>query len=157
MPGCGLELNNNSFNNTLNNTSMKKIIYIFSLFLIGFSSQAQSKKLNKNAKIALEVDGICGMCKKRIETAALKTKGVKFALWNVKTHQLNIIIDERKTTLTKVQKNIAAVGHDSKGFKASDEAYGSVHPCCKYRGEEIILDHEGGLKKQKKKNKNDQK
>ena len=157
MPGCDLELNNNSVNNTLNNTSMKKIIYVFSLFLIGFSSQAQSKKLNKNAKIALEVDGICGMCKKRIETAALKTKGVKFALWNVKTHQLNIIIDERKTTLTKVQKNIAAVGHDSKGFKASDEAYGSVHPCCKYRGEEIILDHEGGLKKQKKKNKNDQK
>ena len=157
MLGCDLKLNNNSINITLNNTSMKKIIYIFSLFLIGFSSQAQTKKLNKNAKIALEVDGICGMCKKRIETAALKTKGVKFALWSVKTHQLNIIIDERKTSLTKVQKNIAAVGHDSKGFIASDEAYGSVHPCCKYRDEEITLDHEGGLKKQKKKNSNDQK
>ena len=40
---------------------------------------------------------------------------------------------------------------------AADEAYNSVHPCCKYRGEEIILEHDGMLKKQKKKNKKDQK
>lgn len=131
---------------------MKKIIFIFSLLLIGFSAQAQTKevKKNKNAKISFEVDGICGMCKKRIETAALRTKGVKFAIWNVKTHQLNIILDERKTDINNIQKNIAIVGHDSKGYIASEEAYSSVHPCCKYRDEEIILDHEGGLKKQKK-------
>lgn len=131
---------------------MKKIIFIFSLLLIGFSAQTQTKevKKNKNAKISFEVDGICGMCKKRIETAALRTKGVKFAIWNVKTHQLNIILDERKTDIKNIQKNIAIVGHDSKGYIASEEAYSSVHPCCKYRDEEIILDHEGGLKKQKK-------
>ena len=159
MLGCDLKLNNNSINTTLNNKKMRTIILVFSLFLIGFSTQSQSKKVkkNKNARIAIEVDGICGMCKKRIETAALKTKGVKFALWNVKTHQLNLIIDEGKTTLNTVQKNIAAVGHDSKGYIAADEAYNSVHPCCKYRGEEIILEHDGMLKKQKKKNKNDQK
>ena len=128
---------------------MKKIVFILSLLLIGFSAQAQKKK--KNAKISIEVDGICGMCKKRIETAALKTKGVKFALWNVKTHDLKLIIDERKTDVKTIQKNIAKVGHDSKGIKATDEAYNSVHPCCKYRDEEIVLDHEGEMKKQKKK------
>ena len=128
---------------------MKKIVFILSLLLIGFSAQAQKKK--KNAKVTIEVDGICGMCKKRIETAALKTKGVKFALWNVKTHDLKLIIDERKTNVKTIQKNIAKVGHDSKGVKASDEAYSSVHPCCKYRDEEIVLDHEGEMKKQKKK------
>ena len=129
---------------------MKKIVFIFSLVLIGFSMQAQSKqvKKKKNAKITLEVDGVCGMCKKRIETAALKTKGVKFALWNVKTHQLNLIIDERKTTVNTIQKNIAEVGHDSKGFKATDEAYSSVHSCCKYRSDEIVLEHETPEKKQ---------
>ena len=73
-----------------------------SLLLIGFSAQAQKKK--KNAKITLEVDGICGMCKKRIETAALKTKGVKFALWNVKSHELKMIIDERKTDVKNGSK-----------------------------------------------------
>jgi cation transport ATPase len=91
------------------------------------------------------------MCKKRIETAALKTKGVKFAIWSVKTHQLNLILDERKTSVATVQKNILKVGHDVKGIKATDKDYNSVHPCCKYRDEEIILDHEGEMKKQKKK------
>ena len=137
---------------------MKKIVFILSLFLVGFSVQSQEVKKKKNARVAFEVDGICGMCKKRIETAALKTKGVKFALWNVKTHQLNLIMDERKTDLSKVQQNILKVGHDvigldNKKIVATEEAYESVHPCCKYRDEEIVLDHEGGLKKQKKKQK----
>jgi len=134
---------------------MKKIIFIFSLFLVGFSTQSQEIKKKKNAKVAFEVDGICGMCKKRIETAALKTKGVKFAIWNVESHQLNVIIDERKTDALTIQKNILKVGHDVVGLdkeklEATEEAYSSVHPCCKYRDEEIVLDHKGGLKKQKK-------
>lgn len=126
---------------------MKKLIVIISLIFFGLSTNAQKK----NAKVSIEVDGICGMCKKRIETAALKTKGVKFALWSVKTHELKLIIDERKTSAETVQKSIAAVGHDSKGHIAPDEAYNAVHPCCKYRDDEIVKDHEGALKKQKKK------
>jgi len=137
---------------------MKKIVFIFSLLMIGFSTQSQEVKKNKNAKISFEVDGICGMCKKRIETAALKSKGVKFAIWSVKTHQLNLIMDERKTDVATIQGNILKVGHDVIGFddkklEATPEAYSTVHPCCKYRDEEIILDHEGDLKKQKKKTK----
>ena len=135
---------------------MKKIIFILSLFLLGFSIQAQEaiQKKNKNAKVTFKVDGICGMCKKRIETAALKTRGVKFAIWDVKSHQLNLIMDERKTDVATVQKNITAVGHDvlldkDKKLVASEEAYNSVHPCCKYRDEKIVLDHEGDLKKVK--------
>ena len=136
---------------------MKKIIFTLSILLIGFSIQSQEVKKKKNAKVAIEVDGICGMCKKRIESAALKTKGVKFAIWNVQTHQLNLIMDERKTDLATVQKNILKVGHDiiganKKTIKATDEAYNSVHPCCKYRDDKIVLDHEGGMKKVKKKN-----
>ena len=68
------------------------------------------------------------MCKKRIEKAALNTR-VKFASWDVKTHQLSLIIDERKTSI-KVIKNIAAVGHDTKET-ATQDAYNSVNPCCK--------------------------
>ena len=133
---------------------MKKIILIAIVSILSFTANAQEK--NKNAKVTFEVDGVCGMCKKRIETAALKTKGVKFALWNVKTHQLNLIMDERKVEVGTVQQNIANVGHDiilkDKKITATLEAYNSVHPCCKYRDSEIVLDHEGGLKKQKKKN-----
>ncbi|WP_159946547.1 heavy-metal-associated domain-containing protein [Polaribacter septentrionalilitoris] len=135
---------------------MKKIIFILSLVFIGFSMQSQEVKKKKNAKVAFEVDGICGMCKKRIETAALKTKGVKFALWSPKTHQLNLIMDERKVEVGIVQQNIANVGHDvilkDKKITASLEAYNSVHPCCKYRDDKIILDHQGEMKKVKKNN-----
>lgn len=133
---------------------MKKILLLICLFL-GIAHYSQEKKLNKNAKISYKVDGICGMCKNRIETAALKTKGVKFALWNVESKELKLIIDERKTNEETTQKNILAVGHDiiiegGKEKKATELAYNSVHPCCKYRDEEIIKDHKGELKKQQK-------
>ncbi|WP_353778074.1 cation transporter [Winogradskyella sp. 3972H.M.0a.05] len=116
---------------------MKKILVILTLF-IGATAFAQ----NKNAKASLEVDGVCMMCKERIEKAAIRTKGVKSAVWNVETHELKLIFDERKTDLTKIQKKIIAVGHDTKEMKATDEAYNSVHPCCKYRDEEIRKNHD---------------
>jgi len=119
---------------------MKKVLLIVSFLLIGITAEAQKK----NAKVSVEIDGVCMMCKKRIEKAALNTKGVKFASWDVKTHKLSLILDERKTSLKTVQKNIAAVGHDSKGFKATEHAYNSVNPCCKYRDKKVVEAHKKG-------------
>lgn len=115
---------------------MKKILFIVTL-LISTVTLAQSK----NAKASLEVDGVCMMCKDRIEKAAITTKGVKSAIWNVETHELKLIFDERKTNVETITKNIVAVGHDTKVLKATDEAYNSVHPCCKYRDEDVQKDH----------------
>jgi len=117
---------------------MKKLIISAVLIFIGISTYAQ----NKNATAILDVDGVCMMCKERIEKASIKTKGVKSAVWNVKTHELSVIYDERKTNLATINENIAAVGHDTKTIKASDEAYNSVHPCCLYRDDKVIDDHE---------------
>lgn len=119
---------------------MKKIVTLICLLTIVLSVQAQKKK--KNAKVTLEVDGVCTMCKKRIEKAALNTKGVKFANWNVKTHALMVIIDERKTDVKKVSESVANVGHDTKEFKAPQEAYDALHGCCKYRDEEVKKEHD---------------
>lgn len=121
---------------------MKKAVLILSILLIGFSAAAQQKK--RNAKVSIEVDGVCLMCKKRIEKAALNTKGVKFAIWDVNTHVLSLIIDERKTDVKTIQKNIAAVGHDTKGVKAADHVYNQIDPCCKYRDEKVVKQHEKG-------------
>ena len=95
----------------------------------------------KNAKAIIEVDGVCLMCKERIEKACLKTKGVKMADWNVETHELKIFYDERKTDLKTIQQNIAAVGHDTKDFRATDEVYEKIDPCCRYRDEKVVNDH----------------
>ena len=123
--------------NKSNRSVVSKKLLVIAILFIGVSSFAQ----NKNAKATLEVDGVCMMCKERIEKATIKTKGVKSAVWNVETHELKLIFDERKTDLESVQKNIAAVGHDTKEFKASEEAYNSVDPCCKYRDEQVVQDH----------------
>jgi len=96
---------------------------------------------NKNAKASFEVDGVCMMCKSRIEKASLNTKGVKSAVWNVKSHELKLIFNEHKTDLITIQKNILAVGHDTENLKATEEAYETVHPCCKYREDEVVKDH----------------
>lgn len=134
---------------------MKKIIVLIYLISTAFIS-GQEKKLNKNKKVFYRVDGICEMCKTRIETAALKTKGVKFALWNIETKQLNLIIDKRKTNVNITQENILKVGHDilledNTVLKAKDESYNSVYPCCKYRDEVIIENYKGEFKNYKKK------
>ncbi|HPF10885.1 MAG TPA: heavy-metal-associated domain-containing protein [Flavobacteriaceae bacterium] len=96
---------------------------------------------DKNAKATVQVDGVCFMCKARIEKAAIKTKGVKTAVWSVDTHKLNLIYDARKTNLDTIQKRIAEVGHDTEKYKATDAAYESVSPCCKYRDPQIIESH----------------
>ena len=96
---------------------------------------------NKNTRAAIEVDGVCGMCKERIEKASIKTKGVKSAVWNIQSHELKLIFDERKTNVATIEKNIAAVGHDTKSVRATDKAYNQVDPCCMYRDEKVKADH----------------
>ena len=121
---------------------MKRILMIIALF-----SFTLNWAQDKNAKASFEVDGVCMMCKFRIEKAAIKTKGVKTANWNVETHVLDLVYDEGKTDLTTIKGNIAAVGHDNDEFTATLEAYESVDDCCRYRDEKVVKDHQGGKKK----------
>lgn len=116
--------------------NMKKLLTLI-VMLVGMLAFSQ----NKNARQTIEVDGVCMMCKARIEKAAIRTKGVKSAVWNVKTHELKLIFDERKTDIKTISKKLAAVGHDTKIVKATDEAYNSVDPCCKYRDEDVVKSH----------------
>ncbi len=118
---------------------MKKPILIVLLAIFGMGL-AHSQEKNKS--VSFEVRGNCGMCKKRIETAAIRMKGVKFAQWSPETKEFKAIIDERKCSVPDIQKKISEVGHDSEGFTASDEVYEKLPECCKYRNPESIhMDH----------------
>jgi cation transport ATPase len=108
---------------------MKRILTVLVIILVSATGMAQ----DKNKKMAFEVNGKCEMCKMRIEKAALGVAGVKYASWDIPTHQLSLVIDERKTNSMQIKSAIAEVGHDSKELKATQEAYDAVHPCCKYR------------------------
>lgn len=115
---------------------MKKLM-ILVFMLLGITTFSQ----NKNAHASIEVDGVCLMCKARIEKACLGTKGVKSANWDVKTHELKLFFDKRKTDLKTIQTKIAGAGHDTKEIKATEEAYETVHPCCRYRDKDVVEDH----------------
>jgi copper chaperone CopZ len=110
---------------------MKKYITVVLLMFIGFSVQAQVKK-NKNAKYVTEVNGNCEQCQKRIQKAAFSVEGVKSVVWNIETHQLNVILNEEKCSLLDVKKAIAKVGHDTYEVKATDAVYEKLHHCCLY-------------------------
>lgn len=115
---------------------MKKyLVMMLAVLGVAFASQAQEKK-NKNAKIDVEVNGNCDMCKKRIEKAAFAVKGVKSAEWHADDQKLHLILDENKGSVKSVQEAVAKVGHDTKykneAVKATDEAYENLHNCCVY-------------------------
>ena len=73
------------------------------------------------------------MCKSRIEKGAIKIKGVKYASWDVNSNKLSIIYNSRKIKLDTIKKNIAAFGHDTDKYKATDEVYQSLPECCYYK------------------------
>lgn len=105
-----------------------RIVIALFLLMVSFGFAQE-----KNKKMSFEVDGVCEMCKMRIERAALGVDGVKYALWDIPTHQLSLIIDERKTNSMEIKTALVAEGHDTKELKATQEAYDKIHPCCKYR------------------------
>lgn len=75
--------------------------------------------------------GNCGMCKNRIEKAA-KAAGASKAIWDAETQTLTVSFKAKKTSLDKIQQEVAAVGHDTEKYKAPDEVYNNLHGCCKY-------------------------
>ena len=102
------------------------IIILFAFVTV--SAFGQSGIVTANIKVY----GNCSMCKKRIETA-LDHKGIKQAVWNIKTKNLAVVYNSSKITEQQIHEIVAAVGHDTDKVKATDEAYSSLAFCCLYR------------------------
>ncbi len=78
------------------------------------------------------VAGSCGMCKDRIENAALSVSGVTFAHWDEATQILHLDFNPGKTNVDEVQKVIAQAGHDTEKCSAPDDVYDDLPGCCLY-------------------------
>ena len=107
---------------------MKKVILMF-LLVAPLSLLAQKKDIQKTS---FEVEGVCGMCKARIEKTAFKIKGIKTANWDITTHQFTILFDANKVSLEEVHQAIANAGHDTPLATAPDEVYENLPMCCLY-------------------------
>lgn len=116
---------------------MKNLFLGMMLLIVTLSAQAQEQdKKNKNAKYSIAVNGTCEQCQKRIQKAVFSVSGVKTASWSIETHQLELTINEEKTSISAVNKAIAKVGHDTESEKATQVDYDNLHSCCKYEREE---------------------
>lgn len=114
---------------------MKSIITALSLFAILSLSSCSTTQSASSGLVteSIKVSGVCGMCKRRIETAVYGVSGVKTAEWNAQKQALVVIYDAQKASNEAIQKRIAASGHDTEKMKADDRAYGNLPGCCKYR------------------------
>jgi len=107
-----------------------KTLKIFSAIIIccclASASIAQKVKTE-----TFKVAGECGMCKNKIEKAA-KQAGATKALWNTQTKVLKVTYNVTAASVSTIQQAIANSGYDTPDFKATDEAYNTLHACCKY-------------------------
>lgn len=114
---------------------MKKILIIlFINFVINITINSQNIANLKTD--TLYVNGICQMCKKRIENFTKKTHGIVDATWDEETKILHFTYDPSKFEVKKLIKNIVSAGHDTRSMKAKNEDYDRLPECCHYRTED---------------------
>lgn len=121
---------------------MKKTI-LLSIIFSSFFAIAGHAQVEKNAlpdSVQIRVEGVCEMCKKRIEDAA-KGSGVKSAVWDVDSKMLTLTFFSSITNPEKVQQRIANSGHDTPQKTAKDNVYMNLPDCCRYRDPEIVNKH----------------
>ena len=120
---------------------MKTIKILFAAIILlatAYAANAQNYKrdlpnlLPKLTTITIKVNGVCDMCKHRIQNA-LKLDGIISASWNVDTKILSVTYNAKKINPDKIQEAITAVGHDTDKLKADDMAYQKLPDCCHYQ------------------------
>jgi copper chaperone CopZ len=112
---------------------MNYLLSVVFLTVFSFSGFAQDEALPKVKTDSLKVEGVCGMCKNRIEEAVNLSKGVKSCSWNEDTKMLSVTYKTKKTSIEEIAQALADAGHDNSLIKATDKEYSKIHKCCRYR------------------------
>lgn len=110
------------------------ITIISALMLL--SAQGQS---TADTTYHIKVQGVCGMCKIRIEKA-VKIKGVSKPEWDLQTQTLTLTAQTDLTSETAIHQALVKAGHDTEKEKADDAVYEALPECCHYR-EMTGMDH----------------
>lgn len=94
--------------------------------------QTQEQQSSKYETVKMHVEGVCTMCKSRIELAAYDVKGVKSVEWDLESGTLTAVIHRKKATRQDIADALARKGHASELAEAVPEAYDALPDCCKY-------------------------
>ncbi|MEY4048000.1 MAG: hypothetical protein RL284_1551, partial [Bacteroidota bacterium] len=114
---------------------MRYYYFILILFLSNAAAIAQKDT------VFIWVDGLCGMCKNRIEKEAIKVEGVGAVNYNVYNNILSVVPSSAAFNNNTLQMAIAGIGHDTEKYKADSLVYESLHECCHYRDPQLRADH----------------
>lgn len=110
-----------------------KTYFLIALMAIGSLTLNAQEKESTIQECSFEVNGVCNMCKERIENSALRAKGVKTAEWNKETKKITVVYNSKKTDETAIKQSVASSGHDVDSVKSTNESYAKLPPCCAYR------------------------
>lgn len=116
---------------------MKRNIFLILLFLGLMPTLFAQRKVADT----IQVEGICEMCKERIEKA-LDIKGIWVAEWDIETKLLYVVYRPKKISKEEIGALLAAIGHDNEIALASDASYESIHSCCRYRDAVVRDEHQ---------------
>jgi copper chaperone CopZ len=118
---------------------MKTIKTLFVIaFAIAITSAAKAQPFNYKldgpfaTTKTFKVNGVCEMCKHRIENAIKDLTGVWSSDWNVDSKTLSVKYDRIKVNPGKIQQIVANAGHDIENHKATDNVYTKLPDCCHY-------------------------
>ncbi|MDR2384831.1 MAG: efflux RND transporter periplasmic adaptor subunit [Tannerella sp.] len=116
-------------------------IAVSGVFAIDAAAQLEGKRsmmnMGEGREAVMTVQGLCDMCRQRIEKAAASAGGVSSARWESETKALHLRYDGDKTSPDVISKAIADAGHDTDKHKADDAIYNSLPDCCKYRDQDV--------------------
>jgi mercuric ion binding protein len=111
---------------------MSYLVQLVFFVLAGMYAVNAQKATNSFIKKEnIGVWGECGMCKKKIENAAMTAGAIK-ANWDENSKMLAVSYDRYKTNAAAIEKAIAGVGYDTKNHVATYEAYNKLPGCCHY-------------------------
>ncbi|MDR0766200.1 MAG: efflux RND transporter periplasmic adaptor subunit [Odoribacteraceae bacterium] len=106
-------------------------------FAIDASAQLEGKRSMLNDDDArhatIPVQGLCDMCRERVERVARGITGVRSATWDAHARELTLRLDPRAPSLDDIADAIADAGHDAGTRRANDNPYNALPDCCKYR------------------------
>lgn len=109
------------------------ILILLSFAAIRFTAIAQNNTTSPEYKsVSFKVFGACEQCKDRIENG-LKLKGVKNAVWDVDSKQLELVYNPAIISLDRIENKIVGLGHDLENKKAKKVIYDALPSCCHYR------------------------
>lgn len=108
-------------------------ISVLAFILVGFgqSGFAQEAPQKKIEEITFQTEGVCFMCKERIE-GALDIKGIRFASWDKETGKTTVAYRTDILTPEDIHQRLAAVGHSTNLIKADTTVYQTLPGCCHY-------------------------